>query len=142
MSQRQLAIKTIKCFLPTFTVNCNITGVGCSNKCYADSDTCICKIGFTGADDCSKCADGYYGYPKCRPCDMCYYNGTQLINGLPECELFQGQIGVQKCKCKENYDGNLCDQCKEGKNCERKSTNFTAYPGYSTVHWSICSNPI
>ena len=59
---------------------------------------------------------------------MCYYNGTELIKGLPKCEQFQGQAGVQKCKCKENYDGNLCDQCKEGKNCERKSTNFTAYP--------------
>ena len=98
--------------MPTFTENCNIKPVGCSNKCYADSDTCICKNGFNGADDCSKCADGYYGYPECKPCHMCYYNGTELINGLPICEEFQDQVGAQKCKCKENYHGNLCDQSK------------------------------
>ena len=123
-----------KCFLVTFTENCNISGVGCSNKCYADSDTCICKNGFTGAEDCSKCADGYYGYPECKPCDMCYYNGTELINGLlSECEQLTGQNGVQKCKCKDNYDGNLCDQCKEGKNCERKSIIFLQ-DSLDTVH--------
>ena len=65
----------------------------------------------------------YYGYPECNSCDMCYYHGTELINGLlSKCE--QDQVGVQKCKCKDNYDGNLCDQCKDGKNCERKSIKF------------------
>ena len=45
---------------------------------------------------------------------MCYYNGTVFINELPECKQLDG---VQKCSCKEDYKGDLCNQCKEDKNC-------------------------
>ena len=68
-----------------YLVNCTCAGIRDLGKCYPDSDTCICKHNFNGAEDCSECSDGYYGYPDCKGCDKCYYNGTNLINGLPSC---------------------------------------------------------
>ena len=52
---------------PRYTGNCDV-GTG----------KCECKEAFRGADDCSACADGYYDYPDCKPCD-CFANGTVYV---------------------------------------------------------------
>lgn len=46
-----------------------------TGKCAPESGECECKPAFQGAKDCTACADGYYDYPECKPCD-CYANGT------------------------------------------------------------------
>ena len=47
-----------------------------SGNCSPGGGKCECAEAFRGADDCSACADGYYDYPDCKPCD-CYANGTE-----------------------------------------------------------------
>lgn len=46
-----------------------------TGNCEAESGKCECKEAFRGAHDCTACADGYYDYPDCKPCD-CFSNGT------------------------------------------------------------------
>ena len=90
-----------------------------SGDCDPVSGQCFCKEAFLGAEDCSKCAAGYYAYPDCKPCD-CFSNGTQLVNGIPYC----GEGAEATCPCLENFDGAFCDQCAPGyfnfPDCERK----------------------
>ncbi|TRY60964.1 hypothetical protein TCAL_05712 [Tigriopus californicus] len=81
-----------------------------TGNCAPDSGECECKSAFQGAEDCSACADGYYDYPECKPCD-CFANGTILQdNGMPFCVA----EGVVQCPCLENFSGAFCDQCAEG----------------------------
>ena len=47
-----------------------------SGNCSPGGGQCECAEPFRGAEDCSACADGYYDYPECKPCD-CFSNGTQ-----------------------------------------------------------------
>ena len=47
-----------------------------SGNCEAGGGQCECKEAFRGAEDCSACADGFYDYPDCKPCD-CFANGTE-----------------------------------------------------------------
>jgi laminin alpha 3/5 len=48
-----------------------------SDRCaLPESGECECKPAFMGAKDCSACADGFYDYPECKPCD-CFANGTR-----------------------------------------------------------------
>ena len=46
-----------------------------TGNCEPESGKCECREAFRGAYDCSACADGYYDYPYCKPCD-CFANGT------------------------------------------------------------------
>ncbi|KAG7199623.1 hypothetical protein KM043_014226 [Ampulex compressa] len=68
---------------------------------------CPCRIGYDGLR-CEKCARGYYGYPRCRPCG-CNKAGTlQCQDGICDCND-DGQ-----CPCKEYAIGRQCNLCKEG----------------------------
>ena len=91
-----------------------------SGNCAPGGGQCECKEAFRGAEDCSACADGYYDYPDCKPCD-CFANGTVLMeNGLPFCVA----EGTLQCPCLENFSGAFCDECAEGffgfPDCNRK----------------------
>lgn len=85
---------TGRCVCPTLTFgeHCDrcrsgswdlVPGVGCrpcactlgSMKPQCDHQgQCPCRIGYDGLR-CEKCAKGYYGYPRCRPCS-CNIAGT------------------------------------------------------------------
>ncbi|KAK0081679.1 hypothetical protein PV325_011758 [Microctonus aethiopoides] len=93
-----------------------IPGIGCkpcactpgSMKSQCDtSGQCPCRVGFDGLR-CDQCATGYYGYPRCRPCN-CNSDGTlQCPKGLCHCD-HNGQ-----CPCKENVIGRQCNECEAG----------------------------
>ncbi|KMQ97151.1 laminin subunit alpha-1 [Lasius niger] len=68
---------------------------------------CPCRIGYDGLR-CERCARGYYGYPRCRPCGCNVAGTTQCRDGVCECDD-KGQ-----CPCKELVVGRQCNQCKEG----------------------------
>ncbi|XP_072763928.1 laminin subunit alpha-1 isoform X2 [Anoplolepis gracilipes] len=68
---------------------------------------CPCRIGYDGLR-CERCARGYYGYPRCRPCGCNVAGTTQCRDGVCECDD-KGQ-----CPCKELVIGRQCNQCKEG----------------------------
>ncbi|XP_029679159.1 laminin subunit alpha-1-like [Formica exsecta] len=68
---------------------------------------CPCRIGYDGLR-CERCARGYYGYPRCRPCGCNVAGTTQCQDGVCECDD-KGQ-----CPCKELVVGRQCNQCKEG----------------------------
>nr|XP_012216711.1 PREDICTED: laminin subunit alpha-1-like [Linepithema humile] len=68
---------------------------------------CPCRIGYDGLR-CERCAKGYYGYPRCRPCGCNIAGTTQCRDGVCECND-KGQ-----CPCKELVLGRQCNQCKEG----------------------------
>ncbi|XP_043600424.1 laminin subunit alpha-1 isoform X4 [Bombus pyrosoma] len=118
---------TGRCVCPTLTFgeHCDrcrsgswdlVPGVGCrpcactlgSMKPQCDHQgQCPCRIGYDGLR-CEKCAKGYYGYPRCRPCS-CNVAGTlQCDDETCDCND-EGQ-----CPCKEYVVGRQCNQCKEG----------------------------
>ncbi|XP_050482872.1 laminin subunit alpha-1 isoform X2 [Bombus huntii] len=118
---------TGRCVCPTLTFgeHCDrcrsgswdlVPGVGCrpcactlgSMKPQCDHQgQCPCRIGYDGLR-CEKCAKGYYGYPRCRPCS-CNVAGTlQCDDETCDCND-KGQ-----CPCKEYVVGRQCSQCKEG----------------------------
>ncbi|XP_074102845.1 wing blister [Cotesia typhae] len=93
-----------------------VPGVGC-NPCACSpgstksqcnlSGQCPCRSGFDGLR-CDRCAPGYYGYPKCKPCN-CDQGGTlQCPEGICHCDR-NGQ-----CPCKKNVYGRRCNKCVEG----------------------------
>ncbi|XP_076279706.1 wing blister isoform X1 [Lasioglossum baleicum] len=119
-------VDTGRCICPTLTFgeHCDrcrpgswdlVPGVGCrSCDCTLGSTRpqcdlqgqCPCRIGYDGRR-CERCAKGYYGYPRCRPCS-CNLAGTLECNGdLCECND-KGQ-----CPCKEHVIGRQCNQCKD-----------------------------
>ena len=71
-----------------------------SNQCNPSTGVCKCLIGFEGAN-CDKCADGYYNFPKCRPCN-CDPAGTRPDqcnrDGLCKCD----RDGRCLCKASSN----------------------------------------
>ena len=82
-----------------------------TGNCAAGTGQCECAEAFRGADDCTACADGYYDYPDCKPCD-CFANGTRLMdNGIPFCVSDTGEL---ECPCLPNFAGAFCDQCAPG----------------------------
>ena len=67
-----------------------------SNQCHPSSGACRCLLGFEGKN-CDRCADGYYNFPNCRPCN-CDPAGTRSDqcneDGLCKCD----QNGACLCK--------------------------------------------
>ncbi|KAK1801637.1 hypothetical protein P4O66_022279, partial [Electrophorus voltai] len=82
--------------------NCSRPGVTAHDfNCDTHSGQCRCKVNIVGRQ-CDRCAPGFYGYPRCRPCD-CNEAGSE------KCDPSTGQ-----CLCKENVEGLRCDQCRLG----------------------------
>ncbi|XP_061943056.1 laminin subunit alpha lam-3 isoform X4 [Apis cerana] len=118
---------TGRCVCPTLTFgeHCDrcrpgswdlVAGVGCrpcactlgSTKPHCDHrGQCPCRIGYAGLR-CERCAKGYYGYPRCRPCGCNAAGTTRCDRETCDCND-QGQ-----CPCKEYAVGRQCDRCKEG----------------------------
>lgn len=80
------------------------SGVGCKpcactpgssrSQCLPNGQ-CPCRDGFDGLR-CERCAKGYYGYPKCRPCN-CNPDGTLPCpsdSGICDCD------SAGQCPCK------------------------------------------
>lgn len=81
--------------------------IGASSVCEKGDGQCPCKTGFSGRT-CSKCQDGYYGYPankpvECRECDCHPYGAFNMI-----CSS-SGQ-----CSCRETFFGTKCGQITPG----------------------------
>ncbi|XP_066588247.1 laminin subunit alpha [Prorops nasuta] len=74
-----------------------------TGNCSEFDGKCECRKEFT-PPNCDSCSYGYYGYPKCRPCD-CNIEGTDGY----QCEANEGF-----CSCKPNFAGHHCDHCAEG----------------------------
>ncbi|XP_043794597.1 laminin subunit alpha-2 isoform X1 [Apis laboriosa] len=118
---------TGRCVCPTLTFgeHCDrcrpgswdlVAGVGCrpcactlgSTKPHCDHrGQCPCRIGYAGLR-CERCAKGYYGYPRCRPCGCNVAGTTRCDHEACDCND-EGQ-----CPCKEYAVGRQCDRCKEG----------------------------
>ncbi|KAL0132326.1 hypothetical protein PUN28_000249 [Cardiocondyla obscurior] len=93
-----------------------VPGVGCkpcactlgATRSQCDQQgQCPCRLGYDGLR-CERCARGYYGYPRCRPCGCSLAGTTHCRDGICECDD-KGQ-----CPCKELVIGRQCNQCKEG----------------------------
>ncbi|XP_018564888.1 laminin subunit alpha-1-like [Anoplophora glabripennis] len=88
--------------------DCNCSESGSSNlQCDEIQGRCTCKIGYEG-EKCNKCSFGYYGYPECQECN-CNRFGTieeHCQDGVCNCS------DNGSCECKENVQGQKCDQCK------------------------------
>lgn len=104
---------TGRCVCPTLTFgeHCDrcrpgswdlVAGVGCrpcactlgSTKPHCDHrGQCPCRIGYAGLR-CERCAKGYYGYPRCRPCGCNVAGTTRCDHETCDCDD-EGQ-----CPCK------------------------------------------
>ncbi|KAH8857570.1 Laminin subunit alpha-1 [Schistosoma japonicum] len=94
--------------------NCSKDGSvsGLEDQCDLITGQCTCRPEFTGRG-CDLCNIGYYSYPNCRKCD-CDMRGTvwgnlTISDTVVPCNPIDGQ-----CNCKENVEGDRCDQCKPG----------------------------
>lgn len=100
-----------------------IPGIGCkpcactlgSMRSQCDHrGQCVCRIGYDGLR-CERCAKGYYGYPRCRPCGC-------------------NAAGILSC------DGEICD-CDENGQCPCK-VHFHIEIFYRNNYTIIKSNEV
>ncbi|PWA25274.1 hypothetical protein CCH79_00005330 [Gambusia affinis] len=84
---------------------CSPTGVNVNAglQCDAVTGQCSCKPRI-GGRQCDRCAQGYYRFPDCLPCE-CNRGGVTA-------EVCHPDTG--RCLCKKNVDGVRCDTCREG----------------------------
>lgn len=59
-----------------------------TGNCDEGTGHCQCRAEFQ-APNCDSCAEGYFGYPNCRPCE-CNLNGTLGYH----CEATDGQVAI------------------------------------------------
>lgn len=76
------------------------------DPCDSISGKCLKCEGNTEGWRCEKCKKGFFGEPLVG-CEMCECSDFGAINNL--CDPIDG-----KCSCKDNYAGQLCDQCAIG----------------------------
>ncbi|XP_072174592.1 basement membrane-specific heparan sulfate proteoglycan core protein-like [Diadema setosum] len=98
--------------IPCLTCPCPLTTSGnqFSPTCLLDSDgsvTCdACPTGY-GGRQCESCTPPYMGNPTI-PGEIC-------IPGIGDCSAYGTLLRTgSDCICKNNAEGVLCDQCKEG----------------------------
>ncbi|XP_053429462.1 laminin subunit alpha-5 isoform X2 [Nycticebus coucang] len=123
--------------------------------CEPFGGQCPCRAHVIGRD-CSRCATGYWGFPKCRPCDC----GALLCEELtgrcicpprtipPDCLLCQPQtfgchplVGCEECNCSgpgvQELTDPACDrdsgQCRcrsnvAGRRCDICAPGFHGFP--------------
>ncbi|MFO7735388.1 MAG: hypothetical protein R6W70_04135 [bacterium] len=90
----------------------------CSGNGHEKEGECVCNTGYTG-ENCDQCAEGYEGYPDCKPKDsLC--SGVDC-NGNGTCDEESGE-----CSCHTGYSGENCDRCAEG------------YTGYPDCEYKMC----
>ncbi|XP_054012773.1 laminin subunit alpha [Hylaeus anthracinus] len=82
---------------------CNCDNFYSTGNCADVTGKCECRKEYS-PPDCDSCNDGYFGYPKCVPC-QCHLKGTDG----DYCEAIDGS-----CPCKPNYAGHYCNLCAEG----------------------------
>ncbi|XP_046433556.1 laminin subunit alpha [Neodiprion fabricii] len=127
---------------------CNCDLSFSTGNCAEGSGKCECRPEYV-APDCTECSYGYFGYPKCRPCE-CHLKGTDGYH----CEATDGH-----CPCKENYAGHYCNLCAEGyynfpdclpcgcndlgatdEFCDVTSGNCTCKNNYAGRACDVCEN--
>ncbi len=101
-------------------------GIPCSGNGSCDngvhgSGKCTCNPGLPESSDCSGCAGNKTNYPACDECIYGYY-GENCQNECPGLGTSQGicsgkhgtcnQFG--KCICEDGFDGDNCEDCKNG----------------------------
>ncbi|XP_027877262.1 laminin subunit alpha-3 isoform X1 [Xiphophorus couchianus] len=84
---------------------CSPTGVNINAGLQCDTVTgqCSCKPRIRGRQ-CDRCAQGYYRFPECLPCE-CNQGGVTADVCHPD---------TGRCLCKKNVEGVECDMCREG----------------------------
>ncbi|XP_054836339.1 laminin subunit alpha-5 [Eublepharis macularius] len=125
------------------------------SQCEPFGGQCACKSNVIGRE-CSRCATGYWGFPRCRPCDC----GTRLCDELtgqcicpprtvkPECTICEPQtfgchplVGCEDCNCSHagiqdltelgcHTDSGQC-RCKPnivGRQCDLCAPGYYGYP--------------
>ncbi|XP_061588324.1 laminin subunit alpha-3-like isoform X2 [Cololabis saira] len=87
--------------------NCECSSSGISanaeNQCDLNTGQCSCKPRI-GGRKCDRCADGYYRFPECVPCDCDQGGVTSNV-----CHPDSG-----RCLCKKHVAGVRCDTCRDG----------------------------
>eukprot|EP00744_Colponema_vietnamica_P002408 GILI01003784.1.p1 GENE.GILI01003784.1~~GILI01003784.1.p1 ORF type:complete len:951 (+),score=95.65 GILI01003784.1:1093-3945(+) len=89
----------------------NVTGnigSGCNCSCrnnYTAPVCATCPTGYNATGDCTGCAEGYGGFPVCRP----------LCQNVTHCSgravVVQGYIGACHCICRNGWWGKQCEIC-------------------------------
>ncbi|KAI3381409.1 hypothetical protein SNEBB_000855 [Seison nebaliae] len=112
--------------------------------CAEGSGKCECKTKYSGIN-CDRCADGYYDYPDCKPCE-CNLNGTLSR----ACNAEGG-----RCSCLPNFQGEKCDECVDGyygidcapcdcvnsytETCEMDTGRCQCYKNYDGLKCTNCA---
>ncbi|XP_061192514.1 laminin subunit alpha-like [Saccostrea echinata] len=154
----------------TITTDFNNGGLACgcdtdgslSFECSNFGGQCQCRDNVIG-QKCTQCREGYYGFPRCKPCNNCPYGmcnprsgecmcpprvtGERCNTCVPATYGFDPLVGCTDCKC--NAEGVLnenmnCDQttgqctCKDnvgGRKCDYCLAGFYSFP-----YCAECSN--
>uniref|UniRef100_A0A7N6BSF3 Basement membrane-specific heparan sulfate proteoglycan core protein n=1 Tax=Anabas testudineus TaxID=64144 RepID=A0A7N6BSF3_ANATE len=88
---------------------CSVIG-SVTQQCNVNTGCCRCRDSFRG-EKCDECQIGYRDFPQCTQCE-CNISGSDSQT----CDLERGVCACAdrtgKCSCKENVEGDNCDQCK------------------------------
>ncbi|XP_013362945.1 PREDICTED: laminin subunit alpha-5 isoform X2 [Chinchilla lanigera] len=150
------AAVSLSLFYNNGAVPCGCHEAGATSPtCEPFGGQCPCRAHVIGRD-CSRCATGYWGFPRCRPCDC----GARLCDELtgqcicpprtvpPDCLVCQPQtfgchplVGCEECNCSgpgvQELTEPTCDvdsgQCKcrpnvAGRRCDTCAPGFHGYP--------------
>ncbi|XP_052778102.1 laminin subunit alpha-like [Mya arenaria] len=124
---------------------CDIDG-SLSFQCDANGGQCPCRPNVIGRT-CFTCRVGYYGFPRCQPCN-CPFGLCEQLTGQcicpprvtgekcdvcePETYGYDTLIGCQECQCNSNgvMDGDM--------NCEQDSGQCRCRPGIGGRKCDYC----
>ncbi|KAM6148377.1 laminin subunit alpha-3 [Erethizon dorsatum] len=119
--------RSLVAFYHNGALSCECHPAGSTQKeCSPDGGQCPCRPNVIGRQ-CTHCATGHYGFPRCRPCNcggrLCEETTGQCLcppNTVPpQCEAceahsysFHPVAGCESCNCSQNgsVDHLKCDQ--------------------------------
>ncbi|XP_028295898.1 laminin subunit alpha-2 isoform X3 [Gouania willdenowi] len=88
---------------------CSVIG-SVTQQCNVNTGCCVCRDSFRG-EKCNECQIGFRDFPQCIQCE-CSIAGSDTQT----CDLERGVCGCAdrtgRCSCKENVEGDNCQQCK------------------------------
>jgi len=100
---------------------------------------CPCRIGYDGLR-CEKCARGYYGYPRCRPCGCSLAGTMQCQDGVCDCDE-KGQCPCKVSKFPRTYSLKW-PSGREAREAASSESPFSLCETWFPRNWSLDDSAI
>eukprot|EP01063_Lacrimia_lanifica_P011470 TRINITY_DN18243_c0_g1_i1.p1 TRINITY_DN18243_c0_g1~~TRINITY_DN18243_c0_g1_i1.p1 ORF type:complete len:1929 (+),score=437.09 TRINITY_DN18243_c0_g1_i1:127-5913(+) len=116
--------------------NAVVVNGGCWCDCdagWAGVSCTACEARYRG-DDCTECAAGRTGYPRCQPCSVdLHCSGSQHAVAV----VADAAADACICRCAGQWEGAACDVCPAlygGEGCDTCAEDLVGYPRCAPCH--------